>query len=220
MKQPAKGCRATSDSVLLAAAVPAKQGQSVLDVGCAGGIVAACVRARVGDVNLTGIEIQPELAHLAQENIPDMAVVCADITQKIPALRGRQFHHVVTNPPFYHEPTPRRHIQQKIACHAQVPLKAWLVGCLKYLKPQGTLTVIHRMETVPEILELLRGKLGALEVIPVVGKAGKPAERVIIRGVLASRKAFAIHSPVVIHNADNTPTAAAESILRDGQGIV
>ncbi|MDD3669178.1 MAG: methyltransferase [Alphaproteobacteria bacterium] len=219
LKQPASGYRATSDSVLLAAAVPVQKGQSLLDVGCASGIVAACVRARVGDVRLTGVEVQGDLARLARENCPDMEVVCADITQRIPALHGRQFHHVATNPPFYTEPAARRNAQQKTAFHQAVPLKAWLAACLKYVRPRGTLTLVHRMEAVPEIVAVLRPKLGALEVIPIVGKAGKPAERVIVRGVLGSRKPFAIHAPIIVHNADGTPTDAAVALLRAGQGL-
>ncbi len=216
MKQPEQGCRATSDSVLLASAVPMKKGESLLDVGCAGGIVALCVAARVPGIGLTGVEVQPALAALARENCPEMAVVCADITQKIPELHGRQFHHVATNPPFYTEPRARRNAQQKVAFHEAVPLNTWLAACLKYVRPRGTLTLMHRMESVPEILAVLRPKLGALEIIPIVGKAGKPAERVIIRGVLGSRKPFAIRPPVVVHTAAGASTSAADALLRAG----
>mgnify|MGYP003408994725 CR=1 FL=1 len=46
--QPRKGYRAATDPVLLAAAVPARSGQSVLDLGCGAGAAALSVSASSG----------------------------------------------------------------------------------------------------------------------------------------------------------------------------
>ena len=64
IRQPAKGYRAGIDPVLLAASVPAKKGQRVLELGTGVGTAALCLHARVPEVLLTGVDIQPESACL------------------------------------------------------------------------------------------------------------------------------------------------------------
>ncbi len=68
------GYRAGLDAVMLAAACPAKSGDNVLDLGCGAGAAGLCLAARVPNLTITGIEIQPEQAELAklnfQQNFP------------------------------------------------------------------------------------------------------------------------------------------------------
>ena len=45
--QSEDGLRATSDSVLVAALVPVKEGETVLDIGAGNGIIGCCINARV-----------------------------------------------------------------------------------------------------------------------------------------------------------------------------
>ena len=53
--QPRRGYRAGVDPVLLAASVPAKAGQSVLDLGCGAGAAALCLGAREPGLELLGM---------------------------------------------------------------------------------------------------------------------------------------------------------------------
>ena len=81
--QPKNGYRAGIDPVLLAAAVPAESGQSVLELGCGAGAAVLCLAARVPGLIMTGVELQPAYAKLAErnasENGAEMDVVCADL---------------------------------------------------------------------------------------------------------------------------------------------
>lgn len=223
LKQPRTGLRATSDAVLVAATLPAKKGQTVLDVGCGAGVVGLCVAARISGVCVTGVEIQPELVELAQENATlnckNLNVIEGNVEARIPALHGIQFHHVVTNPPFYTEDPRRANAQVDVAYKQAVPLKTWIDFCVRHVRSRGTFTMIHRIEAVPEILGILNGRLGDIRLIPIYPKAGAPVKRVIIQGVLGSKKPFSLHGGLVMHNDDDTHTIAAEAILRDGAGI-
>ena len=67
--QPEKGYRVGMDAVLLAAAVPAKEGETALDAGAASGVAALCLAARVPGVQVTAIEIQPSLVEIGRANI-------------------------------------------------------------------------------------------------------------------------------------------------------
>ena len=103
LRQPRKGYRAGADPVLLAAAVLARPGESLLDLGCGAGTAALCAGARVPGLRLAGLERQPAYAELARrnarENGLEMTVTCGDLSVMPEALRQQQFHHVIANPP-------------------------------------------------------------------------------------------------------------------------
>lgn len=218
LKQDIDGYRATSDAVLLAAAVPAKSGESVLDVGCGTGAVALCLGARIAGLQLTGIDVQDQMTQRADENAllngQKMSLITADVADDVPLLKGATFHHVVTNPPFFTE-TPQRQTLQRAVAHGQtVPLSIWLDFCLRHLRAKGTLTLIHRTECVPEILTCLQKRLGNIVLIPLYPKAGEPAKRVIIQGCLGTKKPFTFHAGFILHNADGTRTRTIEKVMR------
>ena len=223
LRQPKIGYRATSDAVMVAAAVPAKEGETILDVGCASGIVGLCIGARVPNLSITGVEIQPELVELACQNAAlngqNLTVIEADISKKVPELHGIQFHHVVTNPPFYTETPARQSRQVEMAYKQVVPLKKWIDFCLRHLRAKGTFTIIHRAESVPEILSLLNGRLGGIRLIPIWPKQGVNPKRVIIQGIMNSKKTFEIHTGFVMHHHDDTRTDEAERIMREGVSL-
>lgn len=222
--QDKEGYRATSDSVLVAAAVHAKAGESVLDVGCGTGIILYCINARIPNLDLTGVEIQPDLYALAVKNAPLNACkphfICESIDCERSSLHGLQFNHVVTNPPYYTEDFVRCHPQTAVAYHQIIDIEKWIRFCLKHLRSKGSFTMIHRAEALPLILKILQtSALGALEVIPIYSKEGESAKRVIIRGILGSKQPFQLHPGLVMHTETGQRSLTAESILRLGEKI-
>lgn len=128
--QPANGFRTSLDSVMLAAACPARAGDRVVDMGCGVGGAGFCVLARVPGAHLTGIDIQQSHIELAHENTglnkdivsflrkqesdsgvsPDPGVrrddktgikfICCDIRDYDVADKNERFDHVICNPPY------------------------------------------------------------------------------------------------------------------------
>ena len=221
LKQHKNGLRATSDSVLVAALVPVCSGESVLDVGTGNGVVALCLNARVDGLKLTGIDCQEQLLALALENAEinkaDLTLVTADISRKPSPIHGKQFHHVVTNPPFYDEPNARQNPEVAKAYQEEIPLAEWLCFCLRHVRAKGTLTLIHRPEQLAEILSVLTGRIGAIDVIPIISKEGQPAKRIIVRGKMNSKRALKLYPPIILNTQDNQRTQIAEDILRYGK---
>ncbi|MBQ8557250.1 MAG: methyltransferase [Alphaproteobacteria bacterium] len=222
--QDKNGYRATSDSVLLASAVRAKSGDSILDVGTGTGVILYCLNARIPHLKLTGIEKQTELYQHACQNAElndcSPTFICEDITTPSSTIHGQQFHHVVTNPPYYTENLLRENKQTAQAYHQIIDLSYWISYCLKHLRAKGTFTIIHRTEALPEILNILsKSALGAIEVIPIFSKEGKPCKRIIVRGIMGSKKPFVLHSGLIIHRKDNTRTEIAEKIMRNGEQL-
>jgi len=65
--QPKRGYRFSLDSILLAHFVSLKSRARVIDIGCGSGIILLIVAKRFLQVNLTGLEIQENLAVLAEK---------------------------------------------------------------------------------------------------------------------------------------------------------
>ena len=89
--QPQGGLRAGHDAVLLAAAVPARAGDRVLELGCGSGAAFLCLAARVPDLTILAVEREPGLASLARQNAERnglagrVTVIEGDVAE--PALR-------------------------------------------------------------------------------------------------------------------------------------
>ena len=69
LRQPADGLRAGLDAVMLAAHVPARPGEAVLELGCGSGAALLCLLARIPGLEGIGVERDPGLAALAAENL-------------------------------------------------------------------------------------------------------------------------------------------------------
>ena len=198
LKQYKNGLRATSDSVLLASSVPAKEGETILDVGTGNGVVSCCLNARINHLKITGVDCQKELLDLAQQNaeinncVFDMVEM--DIFKRPSPLHGKQFHHVVTNPPFYIEEQKPIKKQIDIAYHQKDSLTEWIGFCLRHLRAKGSFCIIHRIEALPEILTVLNNRLGGIEIFPIISRKGETANRIIVRGFMNSRKPLKLYS--------------------------
>lgn len=224
--QPARGYRAATDPVLLAAACCAEPGQSVLDLGCGAGAAALCLGARVGGLALAGLELQPEYADLARRNaernaIP-MQVECGDLTDMPRALR-RGFDHVIANPPYYAatgSPSPVK--LRDTALRTDTPIAAWVAASATRLNPGGWLTMIFATPNLPEALAALPPKLGSPLILPLAPREGREAPRVILRARKGGRAAFRLLPPFVLHAGPahdgdrENYTPAATAVLRGG----
>ena len=223
LKQSLKGLRATSDSVLIAALVPIKSGETLLDVGAGNGVISCCVNARV-PCSVTVVEVQDDLCTLIKENADlnnqSFEIFQHDLFEKKDPLKGRLFHHVVTNPPFYEIcRNTRKNQEQKKAYVADFDLSKWIEYCLKHLRAKGSFCLIHRPDMIGKILAVLEKKLGNIEIFPIVSKEGENAKRILIRGFLNKKGPLILHPPLIMHTKSNKRTKVAEKILRFGQAI-
>jgi tRNA1(Val) A37 N6-methylase TrmN6 len=200
--QPLSGYRAGVDPVLLAASVPAKSGETVLDLGCGVGAAALCLGERVPGLTLTGVEVQPEYADLARRNGQGrLEVFTCDLTDMPLDLRQRQFDHVIANPPYFKASARRaaRDAGREVALGEDTPLGEWVRVAAKRLVPKGLAHFIHRAERLPDLLTAMHETLGSIEVLPLSPRVGRAAELVIVRARKSGRAAFRLHAPLVLH---------------------
>ncbi|MGN6097097.1 MAG: tRNA1(Val) (adenine(37)-N6)-methyltransferase [Bosea sp. (in: a-proteobacteria)] len=227
LRQPRKGHRAGSDAVLLAAALPERDGGHLLDIGTGVGTVGLAAALNAPRLRATLLERDPDLAALAAENavLNGMAdrtrVVVADVAAKAKELAAlgllpASFDVVTMNPPFYPpggtraSPVPNR----RAAHVAETDLALWLRAARRLLRSGGSIAVIHRAEALPELLSGLETGFGALAIRPVHALAERPAIRVIVTAVLNSRKPAELLPAFVINGPDGRLTAASEAVHR------
>lgn len=223
IRQPASGYRVAVDPVLLAAAVPAKIGQHVLDAGCGTGAAMFCLAARIPGVHVTGIEIQPALADYARAGLArnGLETVGRVVTGDIADAASGLFDIVMTNPPFAAEGTPppdpslaRAHME------SDIDLAAWIGFCLKALKSRGRLVIVQRADRLSDILAALHPWAGDIHIRPIYPKADQPARRVIVDAGKDRRSPDTLLPGLVLHEADGRFTSAAEAVLRHANALV
>ena len=79
--------------------------------------------------------------------------------------------------------------------------------------------MIWRADGLAEVLAALAPAFGALAVLPVHPAADKPAIRILVTAVKASRAPLSLMPPLVLADASGRPTAAADALLRDGAAL-
>ncbi|WP_288950097.1 methyltransferase domain-containing protein, partial [uncultured Paracoccus sp.] len=132
IRQPMRGYRAGADAVMLAAACPARAGESVLELGCGAGAAILCLGARVPGLRLAGLELQPAYAELAAQNATAngfaLEVHQGDLAQMPTALRSQSFDHVIANPPYFTDGTLAPDAGRSRARHEETPLGLWIAA--------------------------------------------------------------------------------------------
>jgi len=230
--QPRAGYRAGVDPVLLAAAVAAKPGESVLELGCGAGAAMLCLAARVpGLAGVVGVEGQPLYADLARRNAAkngiDVAVVTADVAALPADLRGQSFDHVIANPPYFlraHSTASPRPIREA-AMGEVTPLGIWVDVAARRLRHRGLLTMIQNAARLPDLLGAIAPRLGSIRVLPIAPRHGRPAGLVIVQARKGGRAEFALLAPLIMHEgarhlADgDSYTPQLRAILREGAAL-
>lgn len=229
--QPRDGYRAATDPVLLAAAVQASPGARVLELGCGVGVASLCLLARLPGLAVTGVERQTAYAALARQNAKQnnllLQVVEADLAHLPKDLRAQTFDHVIANPPYFAQGqgTAARNAGREAAFREETALATWIDIALRRLAPGGWLTMIHLAERLSDMLSAIQNRAGAVAILPIAPRTGRPASRVILRARKASKAPMQLLAPLVLHDGaehlkdGDDFSAQARSILRDGAPI-
>lgn len=228
--QPRRGFRAGTDSVMLAASVPALAGQTVLELGCGAGAALICLCSRVRRLRAAALELLPEYASLARRNL-ETCGLAADVFEGCVSdppkeLRKASFDHVLLNPP-YHEAGSGRPSSDRgrdTALREGVPLRKWVSCALNRLKPGGRMTIIIPPLRLVELMEMAGDRAGSMSVKPLCPRAGTEANRFLIRATKGGRIGIRILTPLVLHEGSDGEggsgyTAEAEKVLRSGAAV-
>ena len=99
-------------------------------------------------------------------------------------------------------------------------LDPWAKTASDIVKDGGTLTIIFRADGLNELLSVLSGRFGAIDVFPLHPRPDAAATRILVRAVRASKAPLQLLPGVILHEGTgNEFTQLAKTVLRDGQGL-
>ncbi len=218
------GLKTTTDTVMLAAAVPDRA--RVLDAGCGAGGAMLCLARRLPSTHVTGLERDADLVKLARRNITLNGVAARVTVQEgdlaAPPRDGERFDAIMTNPPHLDLRQVRapRDPRRAGAMVETMPLEDWVGHCLTRLTQKGSIILVHRAERLGDILGILARRTGAIDILPLLPRDdGSPARRVLVRATRESARPLRLLPGLVLHERNGRYTPRARHVLEDGAGL-
>jgi tRNA1Val (adenine37-N6)-methyltransferase len=222
--QAKDGFRSGIEPVLLAASVPARAGERVLEAGTGAGAALLCLAARVPGMQGVGIERDASLVALAEQNAaangwPALRFITADMAS-LPALGA--FDHACANPPYHAaEGTASPDAARRAAKRSSAELlSVWTTALARQLRPRGTLSFILPAASLPLAVQVLTDSgCQPAAMLPLWPKPGRPAKLLLLRGVKGGRMPFRVAPGLVLHTDDGRFTPEADAVLRLGRAL-
>lgn len=236
--QPRSGRhRAGLDAVYLAASLPDDTRGHVVDLGAGVGTAGFCAAMRLPQTSVTLVDIDATVLTLARRGLQDpenaafsgrVSLLEADITAKgsvrhAAGLAPSMADHVIMNPPYYEADRFRASPKSaRAGAHMldERGLEPWMKTATDILRESGTLSVIFRADGLQELLNVLQGRFGAVDVVPLRPRPEAAATRVLVRAIRASRAPMRLMPGFVLHEGDGSQfTPQARGVMRDGNGL-
>jgi FkbM family methyltransferase len=225
LRQAPRGHRVGTDAVLLAAAIAAPKGKAV-DLGAGVGAVGLMLARRAPGLDVTLVEIEPQAAALARDNIAlnDFSararVVEADVlsskARRAAGLADEGYDLVVANPPWLAPGRSRvsPDARRALAHVATRPLADWIKAMAALTKPGGKMALIAPADALRDILDACDGRFGDAAIYPVHPKAAAPAIRLVVTGRKGARAKARLFRGLVLHEDDGRFTPFSEVLHR------
>lgn len=208
--------RLSTDCVLLSAFANTSGAKRGIDLGCASGAIALLLLTRSEKLHMTGLEIVPEAAALARENMAANSlsgrseIICGDIRRHRELFRPGSFDLVAANPPYF--PLGSGGIspdRAKASARGELDctLEDICTAAAFLLRTGGSACFVHK----PERLSELFCNMSAHGIEPkrlrlVCHSQGSAPNLVLVEGRRGGRPGLSIEPALIIRNADGSET--------------
>ena len=207
------------DSVLLSDfAKNIKNGAECVDLGTGTGILGILLCAKTNLKEIIGIEIQDEVAEMANRSIKlnnlenKFKILNINIKKIIEEniLEKNSFDVVVTNPPYKKLNTGKINEEEKklISRHEITANLFDFINTANYLlKDKGSLYMVHRPERLADIIEIMRSKkIEPKEIRFVYPQKNKEPNLILIKGVKNAKAFLKINKPLFVYDEEGNYT--------------
>ena len=221
--QPRVGYRAGADAALLAAACAPAPGSRLIEAGCGVGAALLAAAARHPSARFVGVEIDPLAVELGRANVLSngmvdrVSILHGDVAAPFADLSQPPFDAAMANPPFFDNPNALRGpaTAKTRAWISREGLAAWVTFLTRAVREGGVVTLIHRADRLSDLLGLLSGKCGSIQVRPIHPFVDAPAKRVLVRAVKTGKGPLRLLPALVMHDrAGAKHTEHTERLLR------
>lgn len=224
LKQHLTGYRYSIDSIILASALHPKRGDTVVDLGTGCGIIPLILAFRRPGVRIWGVELQEELAAVAEENVrengmaPRVTVLCADLRRIRLDRIGPPVDMVVANPPYRSgrsgrvNPEPQRALaRHEIA----VTLPDVVRAGRRLLKTGGRFIVVYAAQRMAELISCMRAeRIEPKRLRSIHSSQGQEAHLVLVEGRRGGKTGIAVGPPLVVYGEDGHYTEEVQAMFR------
>ena len=205
------------DSVLLSDfAKKIKKGSNILDMGTGTGILGILLSAKTQDTKITGVEIQPEVADMAQRSVElnnleeRISIICENIKNLKETYNAGSFDAIVTNPPYKKKGTGgiNENEAKLISRHEMTANLEDFISIASYLlKDQGNIYMVHRPERLADIMVNLR----KYKLEPKIIKFAYPSQvrepnLILIKATKNAKPFLKVEKPIYIYDLQGNYT--------------
>lgn len=207
--------RMGTDCVLLADFARGS-GKRLIDLGCASGAIGVLMLANDEKISMTGLEIVPEAAELARENLrrngfdERSEIVCGDIREHRRLFRAGSFDAVVANPPYFPQGSGkpprdenRAAARGELCCTMEDICTAAAFLC----RTGGSFYAVHKPERMAELFCCMSAHgLEPKRLRLVCHNSGSAPNLILVEGRRGARPGLKIEPILIIRNPDGSET--------------
>ena len=223
VRQSRLGYRFSIDAVLLAGFIQPRSGDRIIEVGAGCGIIPLLLAYRNPEINVVGVEIQPELVETARHNVlinemeKQIEIIHADIKGLESGRVGGPFDVMACNPPYRKSNSGRvnPNLQKAVARHEiKVTLEDIVKAGQRFLKNSGRFMIIYPAVRAIDLLFAMRENGIEPKILQTIHSyRHSPAKLILVEGIKGAGKEVEIQPPIYIYNADGTYTDAVQRIM-------
>lgn len=199
------------DAVLLSGYVKAPKGSRVLDLGTGTGIIPLLLSAKTQAAHLTGLEIQPDSADMAERSIKlnhledRIDIVTGDIKEAASYFEAASFDIVTSNPPYMiaNHGIANPDSALAIARHeVKCTLEDVVRAAAKLVRVGGSFYMVHRPFRLAQIIRCMSDyKLEPKRMRLVYPYADKEPNMVLIEGVRGGNAGMTVEKPLIVFDS-------------------
>ena len=218
------------DAVLLSHFAQVTAGSRVIDLGTGTGIIAVLLAAKKKPREVTGLEIQADMAEMAKRSIKmnDLGgrinIISGDIREAVKLFGASSFDAVVSNPPYMGKgggllnPADMKAISRhELLC----TLEDVVSTAAKLLRPGGKFSMVHRPQRLADIIFSMRTNGIEPKLLRMVHPSpGKKPNLLLISGTRDGNPELRVLEPLYIYDEDGNYTSEIDEIYNRDKNIV